>query len=352
MPKKDTRIQGFEEHVDAKKQHAVDAKVAELNRQIDSHKNRYKEVAAENHGLLARLGAAGFVEERGVEITPIEPQSQSKEGEAVALGMLSDIHPFTRVRPETVNGKNEYNPDICSKRLTKFFKGFLRLVEIERSGQNIHRAILHLGGDIIGNMIHDELRETNYGTPQEELLFMLENIESGIDFLLKHGKFKEIRVICSHGNHDRDTKRKQYENQAEHALTWTLYHILRRDYALRDKRVTVDIATGYHQILNIFGRKVRFHHGDAVRYHGGVGGPTIPINKAIAAWNTTDPVDLDCMGHWHWSMSDQKFFINGSVCGYTTYALENKFPYEPPRQWFLLLDKKRWITASRYIYLS
>jgi hypothetical protein len=353
MPaKKDERLERFQGQIDATKQYTVDQAIQKLRRQLDSEKAQHKVTVQDLTTALTKLDAIGFVEDRGVTVDPIEPLLPSGEGEATAVGVLSDVHPFTRIRPETVNGKNEFNPDICRARLKKFFQGLLSLTNIERSGQKVNRLLLFLGGDITGNMIHDELKETNYGTPQEEVLFMLDQLETGIEFLLEHGGFDEIRVVGSHGNHDRDTKKKQFENQAEHALTWTLYHVLKRDLERRHKNLKMDVAVGYHHILPIYGRKVRLHHGDSVRYSGGVGGPTIAINKAISVWNQTDPVDLDIFGHMHWSMSDQRFFCNGSVCGYSTYALANKFPFEVPRQWFLLLDKKRWLTSQRYIYLD
>ena len=349
---KDLRLQGLQESIDATKQHSVDEALGKLRRELDSKDAAYNSLRGDYADAVARLEAIGFVEERGVSVTPIEADKRSGEGEATAFVALSDVHPFTRIRPETVNGKNEYNPDICKDRLAQFFRSTMQLVEIERGGQNVKRLVLFLGGDITGNMIHDELKETNYGTPQEEVLFMLDQIESGVDFLVESGNFDEIRIIGCHGNHDRDTKRKQYENQAEHALTWTLYHVLKRDLERRHDNVKMDVAVGYHYILPIYGRKIRLHHGDSIRYNGGVGGPTIAINKAISVWNQTDPVDLDIFGHMHWSMSDQRFFCNGSVCGYSTFALANKYPFEVPRQWFILLDKNRWVTSQRYIYLD
>ena len=345
----DKRITGFKNHVNAQKQHAVDKTIDQYKREMESMKRNYSQLMDDYAEAMARINGMEAVDDATRGTHDIEPMTNKAEGEATVLAMLSDVHPFTRVRKATVSGMNEFNPDICSKRLDRFFKGVVRLTEIERSGQNIPNLVLHLGGDLIGNQIHEELKETNYGTPQEEVLFMLEHIESGLNFIMEHGGFKSISVVCSHGNHDRDTRRKQYENGAEHALTWTLYHVLKRDYK---DAINFQIAAGYHHYMNIYGRKVRFHHGDAVNYNGGVGGPTIPINKAIAEWNKTQTADLDCFGHFHQALSGGRFFTNGSVIGYSTYAVENKCPFEEPRQWFILLDKKRWITSQRYIYLT
>ena len=347
---KDARLAGFEDHVDAKKQHAVDRKVEDLQSEIATWKNRYNQLRVDAEEMERRLELVSDLESVPITRHRIDPlPAGDGKGEATAIAMLSDVHPFSRVRPDTVNGVNEFTPEICSKRLDRFFKGLLRLTEIERSGQNIPNLLLHLGGDMIGNQIHEELKESNYGTPQEELLFMLEHIGSGLEFLLSEGGFKTITVPCSHGNHDRNTRRKQFENQAEQALTWVLYHMLKREFKDRVKFI---IAAGYHQIVEVYGKKLRFHHGDAVMYNGGIGGPTIPINKAIAEWNKTEPVDYDFFGHFHQAISGGRFFVNGSVVGYSTYALEKKCPFELPRQWYVLLDKKRGVTSQRFIYLD
>lgn len=346
----DSRLDGFAEHVDAKKQHAVDRKLEDLHAEIGLWKNRYNQLRVDAEEADNKLALMIGMESTTFRRHRIEPLSQAAgSGEATVVAMLSDIHPYSRVRPDTVNGVNEFTPEICSKRLDRFFKGLVRLTDIERSGQNIPNLLLHFGGDMIGNQIHEELKESNYGTPQEELLFMLNHLGSGIEFLLTHGGFKTITIPCSHGNHDRSTRKKQFENQAEQALTWTLYHVLQREFK---ERVKFIIAPGYHQIIDVYGRKLRFHHGDAVRYSGGIGGPTIPINKAIAEWNKTEPVDYDFFGHFHQAISGGRFFTNGSVIGYNTYALEKKCAFEPPRQWFVLLDKKRGVTSQRFIYLD
>jgi len=354
--KKDERVESFSQHLDAKKQHAVDRVVSDIRHDLERERAKYKELLHDYEGVMQKLELVSKIDETGTHPRPIEPMSKDGTGEATALMMLSDVHPYARVRPETIGGLNKHTPQISEMRQRNFWRGGMNLVEIERSGQNIPRLLVFLGGDLLGNILHPDAIETNYGTPQQELLFELERLQEGLDFCWENGKFKEIRVICCHGNHDRDTKFKQYENQALHAHTWVLYHILKRDYERRNKKegwnVQFDIAEGYHSVLPIYGRKIRFHHGDAVFYQGGVGGPTIPINKAIDKWNTGGAVDLDIFGHWHMTMSDSRFFCNGSVVGYSAYSLERKFPYEVPRQWFLLLDQKRWVTSQRYIYLD
>jgi hypothetical protein len=351
--KKDTNLQSLVDHINIEKRHEVERVVSGLEDDLLKERVAYKSLLEDYNDALARLKEMDSLSEIGVKPRPISPVTPTGKGEATALIVLSDVHPFNRVRPQTVNGLNKYSPEISEIRQRNFWQRALRLVEIERSGQYIPNLLVHFGGDMVGNTLHDDAKETNSGTVQEEMKFQLEQLESGLDFMWKNGKFKWIRVVCSSGNHDRDTKFKQHENQTEHSFAHTIYYVLKRDYAKRRGwNVTFDLATGYHCILDVYGRKIRFHHGDDIRFAGGVGGLSIPVNKAIDRWNISGHVDLDVFGHWHTSLHDPRFIINGSVIGYTAYALSQKLPFELPRQTFALLDKKRWLTSYRYIYLD
>ena len=81
-----------------------------------------------------------------------------------------------------------------------------------------------------------------------------------------------------------------------------------------------------------------------MRYGGGVGGLTIPVNKAIAQWDKLHQVDLDVFGHFHQFMDGGKFISNGSLIGYNAYAMSIKAGFEPPKQAMFLIDKKRFKT--------
>lgn len=65
----------------------------------------------------------------------ISPSAAKRgRGTVVAVAAASDWHIEERVRPEAVNGANEYTPDIAEARARKFFQGFHRLIDLNRSG--------------------------------------------------------------------------------------------------------------------------------------------------------------------------------------------------------------------------
>jgi hypothetical protein len=130
-----------------------------------------------------------------------------------------------------------------------------------------------------------------------------------------------------------------------------LYKILEGRMA-GDQQVEWQIADQYFNFMTVYERRIRYHHGDGLKYQGGIGGLTIPTEKAIASWNKSpNRADLDLFGHWHQYQQNRHWLCNGSLIGYNAYALSIKASFEPPTQTYFLLDKKRGRTMTAPIYL-
>lgn len=269
----------------------------------------------------------------------VEPFFRSDTNEAAAVICLSDLHLEEDVNPITVNHLNEYNPKIAETRFKKVFHNALKLIRQQEKDIKITKIILWLGGDIISGFIHPELMESNHLSPNKAILFADELITWGIDFLSNNTKC-EIIVPTSHGNHGRSTEFMRIQTAADNSWEYLLYKNLERRYA-KDKRIRFQVSEGYLNYLDVFNFKVRFHHGDSVRYAGGVGGIYVPINKAINEWNKSIVANLDIFGHFHQLTFAGNFVCNGSLIGYNAYALSIKASPEPPQQAFFLIDKNR-----------
>jgi len=267
-------------------------------------------------------------------------------GEAIACAIASDWHVEETVDPETVNGLNEYNLDIARKRIQIFFQKVVRLTEIQRSGTKIDTLVLAMLGDMMTGYIHEELRETNGLSPTETILWLQDEITGGLKLLEKH--FSRIVIPCSWGNHGRNTIKPRHATGAKNSYEWMLYHILRKQLPQFEWK----IANGYHNYLDVDGRIIRFHHGDDLKYQGGVGGLTIPVEKAISQWNKAIKADLDVFGHWHQGQQNPKWISNPSMIGHNAYAIAIKAGFEPPSQTYFLMDKKRGRTITAPIYLD
>lgn len=318
---------------------------------------RHAKTVSEKEREIARL--LGIIDEQDkqlevalsiaasdVALTKLPAIKSGPGGSAVAFAIASDWHVEETVDPKTVNDLNSYNLDIAQQRVRAFFQKVVRLTEIQRSGTKIDTLVLALLGDLMTGYIHEELRESNGLSPTETILWLQDEVAAGLALLEKH--FSNIIIPCSWGNHGRNTIKPRHATGAKNSYEWMLYHVLRKQMPQFDWR----ISNGYHNYLEVDGRTIRFHHGDDLKYQGGVGGLTIPVEKAIAQWNKAIHADLDIFGHWHQSQQNPKWISNASLIGHNGYAIAIKAGYEPPSQTFFLMDAKRGRTVTCPIYLD
>lgn len=272
-------------------------------------------------------------------------RSHGKKGEATIIALLSDWHVEEEVKPGQVNGVNRYNLEIARERADHFFRTLLRLIEIEQKDSKVDELVLALIGDFITGEIHPDAKR--FLDPTEAIMFAMELLVSGIDFLLENSKL-HITAVCHSGNHGRFTKEQMHASELGHSLEWLMYQTLALRYR-NNKRLTFIIPEGYHSYLRVYDWTVRFHHGHNVNYGGGIGGITIPVNKAIAKWNTLKWADLDCFGHFHTAFDGGDFVSNGSMIGYGAYGLAVKGRYQPPIQMMFGIHSKHGRYVTRQI---
>ena len=181
--------------------------------------------------------------------------------------------------------------------------------------------------------------------PMESVFWLRAEVTAGLRFLCEELDVEELIVVWQYGNHGRNTRKPRVATAAEHNFEWMLGQFMQQDVLqqpwAKKKRMRFIAERGYHTYLDLSGFAVRFHHGDNVRYQGGVGGLTIPLNKAIGEWNKAKVADLDVIGHWHQETDMARAVVNGSLIGYNAYAVAIKAGYEPPAQGFFEIDLAR-----------
>ena len=211
------------------------------------------------------------------------------------------------------------------------------MLELCQKGTKIDTVILALLGDFCSLMIHEELMETNGCLPIEAMIKAQAMLASGIEYLLDHTTANFV-VPCHSGNHGRITQKIRHSSEMGNSLEIYMYHNLAMYFA-KNKRIKFLISTGYHTYIDVYDMKIRFHHGHAIRFGGGIGGIYIPVNKAIAQWNKGRHADLDVFGHFHQQRDGGNFLCNGSLIGYNAYALSIKAEFDVPKQTFFLVEK-------------
>lgn len=322
-----------------------DAEAARLRAEVAALKAKYgaalKRIDAERERADALAGLRGIAPHR-----PSQKPRKATRHHATMLVLLSDIHCEERVDPETVNGLNAYDLDVCQARLDELRERFFVMLAHERQLANIRRVVVWLGGDLISGHIHPDTAELAQLSPLTATRWIGERIRGFLDAVADQAD--EVVVVTNSGNHGRSTEKLRVGTEMEHSFEQHLYLTLAA--AETRKNIRWQVGTGYLNVLDLNGFRVRFHHGHAVRYQGGIGGIHVPLAKSIAAWDSTLKADLTCLGHWHqfsWGRAG-RYVSNGSVIGHSAYAVRIKAAYEPPCQACVVIDHERHETTKAF----
>ena len=272
----------------------------------------------------------------------ISPKAKTGVSESAAVMVWSDWHSEETVLPEQVSGKNEFNLEVFHERFWNLLRGNLAWFRINAAATTIKTVVLALLGDFITGSIHDDLMEGNQLQPAQAIHSVFSYLVKAIDYVLENTpKDVELIIPCHSGNHGRMTREQRIATEAGNSLEYFMYLML-RDHFENNKRVKFIVQNGYHSYVSFFeGRfTARFHHGHQINYQGGVGGITIPVNRAIAQWNKARHADLDVFGHFHTKFDGGNFISNGALIGYSAYAVSIKGTYEEPSQQQFLINRE------------
>ena len=316
---------------------ATDLELRRLRGQLKSATEKYQHALTEIDEWQKRVEVVeplGATAPSGWQRKPV----RCKNG-TTAVVVMTDWHCEETVTAESVNGLNEYNLDVASRRIKRAFAKSLDLIESWRRSWKVDEIYLAILGDMITGYIHEELEESNGLSPTEAILFAEQHIVDGIEFILREGGVRKLIVPTCHGNHGRTTKKKRIKTGHQNSFEWLLYRSLERQYRRGRQNVEFRVANGIHNLQDVRGHLVRFHHGDSLKYNGGVGGITIPVNKAIAQWNISTRAAFDVFGHWHQFLHTSRFVACNCLIGYSDFALEIKAEYQPPSQTVIFVDR-------------
>ncbi len=285
-------------------------------------------------------------------VIPSVPLPSKGKQEATAIIQVSDGHFGKVVIPSTVNGLNEYNPDIARKRMDKCAENTMKLIRKERNDVAINNLVLILGGDFLENsQLHHHSEMTTALSPMEETLFARELLNKYMKSILEYGDFKSVSVACVRGNHSRITHRMVASVDYRMNYETILYNILKDDF--KSNNIHWTIPDSEVAEVEVYDKMIRVIHGHQIKFQGGVGGLTIPLNKYIMRMDQINKAYYNFIHHYHsLSYPTTRTTVNGSIVGYDPYAMSIGCSYEPPMQSFQLLDSKRGMTIKAPIFLD
>lgn len=282
-------------------------------------------------------------------IPKIEANKKSSN-EATAIVQISDGHFGKVIVPSTVNGLNEYNPDIAKKRMLKCAENTIKLIRKEREDVKIDNLVLILGGDFLENsQLHNHSEMTTSMSPMEETLFSRDVLHKYIRTVCEYGNFKKIAIACTRGNHSRITHRMVASVDYRMNYETILYSILKDDFS-REK-IEWTIPDSEVAEVEVYDKMIRIVHGHQIKFQGGVGGLTVPLNKYVMRMDQIKKAFYNFVHHYHnLSYPTVRTTVNGSIVGYDPYAMSIGCTYEPPMQSFQLLDSKWGMTIKAPIF--
>jgi uncharacterized protein YdbL (DUF1318 family) len=311
----------------------ADAETARLRGELTDLRKKYQAAlhemerakeASDNLKALANIGTKKIARKRPA----------GKRPEATAILVCSDWHVEERVDPATNVPGNAYTLDIADDRIKQLVQRAAMLIEHEQSLTGIRRIVVAALGDFLSGGIHEDLVEVNQLPPLAAKRWAGERLNGVIGAM---GEIAPVLVATSSGNHGRSTMKPRIATENDHSFEQDLYITMAASE--RRENVSWQIGAGYLNIVDLDGFLVRFHHGHAIRFGGGVGGLTIPANKAIANWNISRRVALDVFGHWHcFSWLPYRFVANGCLIGHNAFADRIKAEYQPPSQSLIIVD--------------
>ena len=313
-------------------------KLAQLNKTQKELRATVKYLTAEVQQLQSEIALSLST----VDAAPIKTRklAKDKSGYSTPVLMWSDHHIEEIVPLEQTNNRNEYNPEIAERRFDVLVNRSCDLIRHESRRSKIGDAVVWLGGDFMSGFIHDDLIEVCATPPLLTAEIVMKRLLGALQFIADKTKIDSIYVPTSYGNHGRISSGKpRIATAADHNLEHMVYRTLARELQ-SDSRFVFDVQRTRLKILDLEGYRIRFSHGDDLKYSGGNAGFHGPVMNQVRKWNQETPVDLDVMGHYH-TFADLPGLavMNGSLIGHSEYS--KKFGYSHPLQVLFFVDRER-----------
>lgn len=296
----------------------------------------YRKVIKER-ALQDRLVEA--IEGAIVSMPSVKPNKISvpkgRPSEEAAVLLISDSHVGEVVDYDEMLGLGQYDFKTFTLYLEFLTDTVVDIIGKMRHGFNIQDLHIHLLGDIVSGMIHEELLETNEANMFHCTFGTAHVLAQAILELCPH--FRHIYVdgvIGNHGRHSKEMKFKQKWNNWDYIVYTALATLL-----VNQKNVTCNFPYSPFIKKEIYGFSHFLAHGDGVlRQFGipyyGVRKMTSNITNVYAARG--EYVNFFNLGHFHTKATEERFdgetIMNGSWKGGDEYSFARMHLVGEPKQ--------------------
>ena len=249
--------------------------------------------------------------------------------------LYSDAHIGEVVDLKQTGGLSSYDFKEFVKRNQYLNNVVLDLLINKLQGYSFDTLEIHMLGDMVSGIIHEELTETGDGTIIEWLLNGAYIVAQMLMSYAKH--FKEVNVTCIYGNHGRMKKKPSFKNRYVN-FDYIFYHVVSL-YCMNQGNINFAIPKSFWFSKKVEDFNVLMLHGDNIKSWNGI--PWYGIERALAKLNellqSLDySVNIAEFGHFHnaafLDRVNGEVFINGSFKGGDEYSIGKMFVSNSPRQ--------------------
>jgi predicted phosphodiesterase len=319
-----------------------------------SHANMLVADLMDEHEAEIRAGSLRFTP------TIIKPQDHVSGAPGYPMTIWSDWHWGEVVRKDETGGANAFNRRIAFQRVENLVNNTIGLLR-DYAGKNPEYPGIWvmLGGDMISGSIHEELRETNWGTVEEQAIEVGDVLAGAL--LRMADEFGTVHVPCVVGNHGRKAHRPPAKAKVRENREYGVYKSLARQFS-SDPRFHFYVPEETDFYFSVYGHRFLLTHGDSLGVKGGDGiigalGPIARGTIKVSASERQIGRDLDTlvMGHWHTYIPRSEAvaaIVNGTLKGYDEYArLFLRVRFARPSQALWLVSPKHGIAAQWAVYI-
>lgn len=299
----------------------------------------------------------------GLARTQIEPpdwivkQRRGKSGSGVPSVIWSDEHFGETVKPEEVNGVNEYNLAIADRRVRRRVERTIDLAKNHMTAADYPGIVVNALGDHVSGEIHAELERTNEEDPYPVIEWAVSRMVWGLNAFAD--AFGKVYYVGVPGNHGRMDRKPQTRGRATRNADWLIHRMVRMNLK-DDKRFSWNIPISGDAHYRVFGHRYFATHGDALGTKGGDGiiGAIGPIMRGeIKTANSESQIgrayDTLVAGHWHQMLWLLRAIINNSLKGYDPFArFALRAPSSTPSQALWFTHAKWGITAKWEVFVD
>jgi UDP-2,3-diacylglucosamine pyrophosphatase LpxH len=224
---------------------------------------------------------------------------KKRKTKRTVVAHMADNHIGAVIKKETMDGINEFNPEIAARRIAYYVK---QVVQYKPHHREDSELVLVFNGDMLHGVIHGT-DTANVLPASTQHVIALRIYSQAISFLAQN--FAKIRVVGETGNHSRFTHKLNKGRQTEEkwdSFETIMYTSLQEKF--RDnKNIEFVITKSPYTIIDIQGHKALITHGDTVLNVGQPGNSinvksiTTQINSIASSLGYR--IDMVLVGHVH-----------------------------------------------------